>query len=327
MRSLSIIIPTHNGIAHLKRCLPSVVRHAPSNCQIIVVDDASTDDSCDWIRNHFPSIELIELSKNLGFCQAINVGLQYATGEIIELLNNDTEVCEGWADACLVHFEDPTIGSVAPLVLSMDAPGRIDSSGQNYHICGWAFNRGFGRSIEGKYLKSCEVFGPSGSSGFYRRAALEKTGGLLPEYGAYFEDTDLAFRLRWAGYRCQYEPKARVFHRGSGSYHQASDRVIQLISRNEELAYWINLPLKDLIKGLFPHLGFLTVRIVKKLISGGLGPFLKGKLEAAQSWDKIVKRRKEVHQLVNGHPINLSLSKSGDVLQKGLVWLKDRKCA
>ena len=141
----------------------------------------------------------------------------------------------------------------------MDQPDIVDSAGQAYHVCGWAYNRGYGQRLTDKHLAPAEIFGPSGSSGFYRRTALDRTGPLLPEYGAYFEDTDLAFRLRWAGYRSIYEPGSRVLHRGHSSYGTESDRVVRLLARNEELAYWINLPTRDLLWSLPAHLGFLAV--------------------------------------------------------------------
>ncbi len=329
MRSLSIVIPTYNGLHHLQRCLPSLRKYAPAGTEILVVDDASTDDTVPWIRREFPEVVLHRSAKNQGFCGSVNLGLQRARGDIIELLNNDTEVCAGWAEESLKHFDDPRVGSVAPLVLAMDSPHLIDSAGQNYHICGWATDRGHGQKLSPAYLQTCEVFGPSASSGLYRRSALEKTGGLLPEYGAYFEDTDLAFRLRWAGYRCIYEPQAVVYHTGSATYKQVSDKVIRLLSRNEELAYWINLSWPDLVRSFVPHLGFVGVRSLRKLWEGRFGPFLRGKLQALGQLSQIRSRRKELHKNIAAvAPFqDLALSRDTKVLSRGVQWLRHRKCA
>ena len=124
---LSILIPTYNGRAHLERCLPSVCRHAPPHTQIVVVDDASTDGTASWLRTCFPQVEVVVRASNQGYCAAVNEGLEHVRGEVVELLNNDTEVCAGWADASLRWFADETVGSVAPLVLRMDRPGIIDT--------------------------------------------------------------------------------------------------------------------------------------------------------------------------------------------------------
>src|SRR5205823_5084802 len=125
MLTLSIVIPTFNGRCHLERCLASVCRHAPRGTQILVVDDASTDDTVAWLHNNYPGVELLALAENQGFVAAANAGMRHAHGDVIELLNNDTEVCAGWAEPCLRWFDDPAIGSVAPLVLQMERPNFI----------------------------------------------------------------------------------------------------------------------------------------------------------------------------------------------------------
>jgi hypothetical protein len=326
--SLTVLIPTYNGRRHLERCLPSVLRHAPRGSQVLVVDDASRDGTVAWLHAAFPLVEVLALPENRGFARAVNAGLERSRGQVVELLNNDTEVCPGWADAALPHFADPTVGAVAPLVLSMDRPAIIDSAGQEYLACGWAYDRGYGQELHAEYAQPGEVFGASGSSGFYRRAALQKSGGLLPEYDAYFEDTDLAFRLRWAGYRCMYEPASRVLHKGSSTYGQQNDRTVRLLSRNEELAWWINLPSRQLVKGLLPHLGFLLVRAARKLFSGQLGPYVRGKLQALALARQIMRRRREAQALApDGNMLLPFPAASSSALSRGLTWLRQRRCA
>ena len=324
MFSLSVIVPNYNGRRHLERLLPSLCRLAPVGTQILVIDDASQDDSVAWTRRHFPRIEVVALEKNVGFCAAVNVGLERAAAEIVELLNNDTDVLPGWPEACLHHFADPTVGSVAPLVLRMNETDVIDSAGQEYHVCGWAYDRGHGHRLSDAFLVPCEVFGPSGSSGFYRREALVRTGGLLPEYGAYFEDTDLAFRLRWAGYRCVYDPATRLLHAGSSTYGERSARTIRNLARNEELAFWINLPPRDLLVGVAPHLGFQLVRLVRHATTGRLWPYLCGKWDALRSWNIIRRRRHEAQCLAQQPRPALAMQTSWNVVGRGIHWLRRR---
>lgn len=325
MFSLSVVIPNYNGRRHLQRLLPSACRLAPPGTQILVVDDVSTDDSVAWTRRHFPGVEVVVREKNGGFCAAVNTGLEHATGAIVELLNNDTEVLPGWPEACLRHFDDPAVGSVAPLVLQMSDPQRIDSAGMEYHVCGWAYDRGHGRTLDESFRAPCEVFGPSGSTGFYRWSALERTGGLLPEYGAYFEDTDLAFRLRWAGYRCVYDPGTRVLHAGGCSYGKQSPRTTRHLARNEELAFWINLPPRQLLLGLAPHVGFQVVRLLSHAATGRLAPFLYGKWEALAAWRTIWQRRQEAQALAKETP-ELAVQTGLSVVGRGIEWLR-RKSA
>ncbi|MBI3412356.1 MAG: glycosyltransferase family 2 protein [Planctomycetes bacterium] len=325
--TLSIVIPSYNGLDLLRRCVASVKRHAPAGTQVIVVDDASQDCTATWVRTNHPDVELITLTANVGFCLAANAGLAPARGDIIELLNNDTEVSSGWADACLAHFDDPRVGSVAPLAMRMDAPDTIDSCGQEFHICGWAYERGHGRRLGTQERQAQDVFGASASCGFYRRSALERVGFLWPVYGAYLEDTDLAFRLRWAGYRCVFEPAARVAHHGSASYGAESDRVLRLLSRNEEFVFWANLPPGELLRGLVPHLGFVAVRCARKALEGRLGGYLAGKFDALRLWRTIARRHRDVRQLAQERPAELALRRGADVLGHGLRWMAHRQCA
>lgn len=323
---LSILIPSHNGIGHLERCLPSVHRFAPRNTQIILVDDGSTDGTPDWLKSHFPRVSLVLLPNNRGFCHAVNAGLRHVRGDVVELLNNDTEVCANWAEHCLRHFEDPGVGSVAPLVLRMHNPNIIDSAGQQYHVCGWATDRGYGQPLTDKYLTACEVFGPSASSGFYRRAALTHVGNLLPEFEAYLEDVDLSFRLRSAGHRCIYEPQGRVLHQRSASYGQdKTDRVVQLLSRNEEFVWWNNLPLDEMPLGLPLHAAFLVARLLRSAAAGRLGPFVRGKMQALRSAGQIRRRRREVRERAAAGR-DLHLDRHWGVLADGWRWLTNAQC-
>ncbi len=329
--TLSIIIPTHNGRMHLERCLPTVQRYAPPGTQVLVVDDASTDGTPQWLARTHAWVERVILPANRGFCGAVNTGIALARGQVIELLNDDTAVEPGWADAALRHFANPAVGSVAPLVLSMTA-GVIDSAGIEYDVSGWARNRHYGQALSADHLRTREVFGPSGSSGFYRRSALDRAGTLLPQYGAYFEDVDLAFRLRWAGFRCIYEPASRVRHQGSASYGQESERLAQLLSRNEELVFWVNLPERQLAMGLLPHLGFLAVRLVRRARAGQLMAYLAGKAEALRLVRWVSRRRTELRKIAqvaqrSRSTLPLDLAGGVQVLRDGWLWLRQRKCA
>jgi GT2 family glycosyltransferase len=211
----------------------------------------------------------------------------------------------------------------------MGRPEVIDSAGQEYHICGWAFERRHGQTIAQGDLVPRLIFGPSASCGFYRREALSRVGGLWSLCDAYLDDTDLAFRLAWAGYRCMYEPAARIAHLGSASYGRGSDRHIYLVSRNEEIVFWADLPRSALALGLLPHLGFLAVRLLRKLFTGQAWPFLRGKFDALRTWRAVMERRRGLSDLAAAGPtpIDLGLFANLGVITQGIGWLRHRKCA
>lgn len=149
--SLSIIIPSHSRPDLLRLCLTSVVRFAPSGTEIIVVDDGSRGGCVSRAAEAFPGVKVARRPKVGGFCVAANAGIAIAAAPIIELLNDDTEVTAGWADAALAWFADERIAAVAPLVLQNDPqraarglPPLIDTAGDEYDLGGFAVKRGRG---------------------------------------------------------------------------------------------------------------------------------------------------------------------------------------
>lgn len=293
---LSVVIPSYNGRHLLETCLASVERCRPPGfpIELIVSDDASSDDTADWLAARFPEVRLLRSERNGGFCAAANAGLAMARGEFIQLLNNDTEVTPGWVEAGLAPFADPAVGSVAPLVLVRSDSSRVDSAGDGYAIPGWPFKRGHGETAS-KWADHPpdRVFGASGSSAFYRAEALARVGGFDPVFGSYYEDVDLAFRLRWAGFTCVFAPECRILHEVSATHDHSRPDLQRRMSRNAELLYWSNLPTHWLLASLVPHVGFTLAQAVVRAARGTLAPFLAGKLDAFRLLPTFSSRRSE----------------------------------
>lgn len=244
-----------------------------------MVDDGSDDAVISCTAKAY-DVGVLRLSRQRGFCVAANAGVGLARADIVELLNDDTRVTEGWAEAALARFRDPNIAAVTPLVLREGAPYRIDSAGDDYHFFGIAHKRGHGELVNHSHLLARSVFGASGSSAFYRRDAFLAVGGLPEEFGAYFDDIDLSFRLRRAGYDIWYEPASCVFHRGSCSHGQPRGDLLAMQSRNEELVFWRNLPAWLLLLALPGHAAVLAGKAMLRLREGQLRPWLRGRLAA-----------------------------------------------
>jgi GT2 family glycosyltransferase len=292
----SIVIPTYNGRELLARCLESVMRHRPADplmeIEVVVADDASTDGTAHWLGTAHPEVRLVRLERNQGFCAAANAGISAARGRFIQVLNNDTTVVQGWIEAGLAPFADPTVGSVAPLVLVRSDPARVDSAGDVYIVAGWPTKRGHGQPTAMFASRPVEeVFGASGSSAFYRAEALRRAGPFDPLFGSYYEDVDLAFRLRWAGYRCVFSSASLVHHDVSASYDHSSPALQRRMSRNAEIVFWSNLPPRLLAMALFPHLALLAVQAIWRAVRGRLSPFLLGKYDALRASREIRARR------------------------------------
>jgi GT2 family glycosyltransferase len=299
--TLSIVIPSHNRPELLRACLATVTRHAPPRTDILVVDDASRNGSAGSVAAAFAGVRVLRLPRRRGFCTAANAGIRAAHGEIVELLNDDTEVTRGWAAAALAGFEDPVVAAIAPLVLcwpgDADTRPRVDSAGDRYYVGGVAGKRGHGQVLECAYLQPCHVFGASASSGFFRRAAVLQVGAFPEAFGAYFEDVDLAFRLHRAGYQVLFEPRSRVLHHRSSSYGRPGRRLLEQQSRNEERVFWRNLPGRTLLRALPSHLAVLAAKAWLRWPDRSLAPFLCGRLRVLGEVAALARHRRALRAL------------------------------
>lgn len=290
---LSIVIPTHNRTDLLRACLQAVTRHAPKGSEIIVVDDASPAAAASNVAETF-GVRAVRLQRQRGFAVAANTGIRASRGDFVEMLNDDTEVQPGWADAALRWFDDPAIGAVAPLVLAWPDGKVIDSAGDRYYLGGVAGKRGNGQPLSQAFLSPCRVFGTSAAAGFYRRSALDRVGLFPEEFGSYFEDVDLAFRLNRGGYRTMYEPASRVLHHISASYGKVGRRLIERQSCNEERVFWRNLPASVLWRALPKHVAVLLGKAWRRLEEGTILPWMFGRLRVAWEWRAMVQHRDEL---------------------------------
>lgn len=279
--SLSIVIPSQSRHDLLRQCLRSVKRFAPSDAEILVVDDGSAGSIISLTALDFPGVRVLRHVRSRGFCVAANRGIEATRGTIIELLNDDTQVTAGWAEAAQRCFDDPAVGAVTPLVLAgvpEDPVHIIDSAGDGYDIGGFAWKRGHGQPLRAEFLEPRTVTGASGSSVFLRRSALTRTG-LFPEhFGAYFEDVDLSLRLNAAGHRIAYEPASRIWHQCGSSYGRARRLLVEKQSCNEERLFWRNLDRSRPWRAVSRHLAVLAGKAVRRWREGNLAPFIMGRL-------------------------------------------------
>ena len=292
--ALSIVIPSHNGRRLLQRCLESVFLHRPADSEVIVVDDGSQDCTSSWLRATFRQVRLVQLSKNQGYCRAVNAGIQASRAPVVQTLNNDTIVTQGWTEPALRLFADPGVGSVAPQVWLLQEQSLLDSAGDLYYLFGWAANRGHGLPLQAEMMDERGVFGTCGSAGFFRREALFRAGLFPSHFQAYYDDVDLAFRLRWAGYRCIYTPFSKVYHLLHGTYNHRDPNVTYLCARNEERVFWSNVPARSLWRAVAPHLSYILAMVVGKALLGtNSGAYLKGKLAVLGDAKEIYRQRQQ----------------------------------
>ena len=266
MQELSVVIPNYNGLQYVKGCLDSLRAQTLSDFLVIFVNNGSTDGSRELVEREYPEVQVVALPENLGFCQAVNRGLQASETPYVVLLNNDTEADPRFLEELLSGIKRKSRAfSCAAMMLQFHQRDRIDDAGNFYNAMGWAFARGKGKPAA-RYEKECRIFSSCGGASIYRRKALEKTGLFDEEHFAYLEDTDICYRARIAGYENWYLPRARVYHVGSGTTGSRYNQFkIRYSSRNNVYMIYKNMPFVQILL----NLPFLAAGFGVKLVFFG----------------------------------------------------------
>lgn len=289
---VSVIIVNYNGRAFLEKCLSSLLAQSYPSLEIILVDNASSDNSIDYIRKEFPSVKTIANEQNAGFAKGINIGINAANGELIATLNNDTEVSTQWLEELVKAITSrENIGMCASKMLFMKNPGFINSTGICISRSGACWDRGMFERDTGQYESVEEVFGPCAGAAIYRKAMLEEVGLLDEDFYAYMEDADLAFRGRVAGWKCLYVPKAVVYHMHGGTGGYASDYTIYYGNRNIIWNSFKNFPIRLLITSLPWIIGRNIAVIPYYMLNGHTSAILRSKIDALRGIPKMIAKR------------------------------------
>src|SRR2546427_3232710 len=209
--SANVIIVNHNGRHFLGDCLTSLGAQSFRNFEAWVVDNGSQDGSVRFIRDNFPWVRLISLERNVGFCAGNNLAIRETTGELVVLLNNDTAVRSNWLEELVrATLANPEVGICASRILYLAKPHALYAVGDGYTAWGTAFRRGDGELEDGRYEEAAAVFSACACAALYRRSMLDEIGLFDEDLFSNYEDVDLGFRARLAGYSCLYVPKAVV---------------------------------------------------------------------------------------------------------------------
>ncbi|KPL18208.1 MAG: hypothetical protein AMJ93_14025, partial [Anaerolineae bacterium SM23_84] len=189
---ISVIIVTYNGIQYLDGCLSSLRQDVSAKREIIVVDNASTDGSADFVQRRYRDVTLVRNEVNRGFAAACNQGARIAAGSVLVFLNQDTRVKPGWLRALVDGFDlGPAIALTTSKVLLMLQPDRIQACGQDVHYTGLVFVRGFRLPADSLNTPQ-EVAAVSGASFAVRKPVWEALGGFDETLYMYYEETDLS---------------------------------------------------------------------------------------------------------------------------------------
>lgn len=293
---LSVIIPNWNGKHLLKICLPSLKKQSFTDFEVVVVDNGSKDGSVEYIEKYYPAVKLVKLENNIGFAPAVNLGLKICVGEMMLLLNNDTEVDKNCLKNLVGATKRKKIGFVAAKILDFKNRKLIDSAGDYIDSVGHADNFGRGQKDGPKFSNPGPLFLATAGGSLFKREVFEKIGFFDHQYFAYMEDVDLCLRAQLAGIKGWYEPSAIIYHIHKATSSKNPGFTEYLQYRNMTLTVLKNFP-KELFLKDFNWLKALLVNLNTIRYLAGIG-FLKEALKAEwyvlKSLPKVMKQRRQI---------------------------------
>ena len=276
MHKVSIVILNWNGVKFLKQFLPNVIANSTiENCEIVVADNGSTDDSIKLLQTEFPQVRIIELDKNYGFAGGYNKALEQVKAEYYVLLNSDVEVTSNWIEP-IIHFLDhsPNVAACMPKIRDYYNREKFEyagAAGGYIDKYGYAFCRGrIFDTIEedsGQYDNYQEIFWATGACLFIKAEAFWSVGGFDAAFFAHMEEIDLCWRLQWKGMKIMYMPEVTVYHVGGGTLPKENPHKTFLNFRNNLYLLYKNLPTNKLITTLLIRMALDAIAAFKYLIN------------------------------------------------------------
>ncbi|MDP4282764.1 MAG: glycosyltransferase family 2 protein [Bacteroidota bacterium] len=278
---VAVVILNWNGKKFLEQFLPVLVEHTGNDAEIIVADNASTDDSVSYLHSAFPGIRVIINPENEGFAKGYNTALKQVEAEYYVLLNSDIEVTKNWIMPVISMMEkDPMIAACQPKIRSFFERDKFEYAGAAGGFIdkyGYPFCRGrMFLSLEedkGQYNDPLEIFWATGACMFVRARLFHELGGLDEDFFAHMEEIDFCWRLKNLGYKIMYCPGSLVYHIGGGTLPKVSWRKTYYNFRNNFYLLYKNLPDHMLFKVFATRLFLDGIAAMKFLITAGFKDF------------------------------------------------------
>ena len=251
--SVAVVILNWNGRDFLEKFLPSVVASTYENMEIIIADNASTDDSVRFLTQYYPETKVTINATNQGFAKGYNSALKEITSDYYVLLNSDIEVTPGWIEPVISLMEsDEKIAACQPKILSFAKKEQFEYAGASGGFIdkfGYPFTRG--RIFEtseidnGQYDRRSEIFWATGAALFVRAKIFRELSGFDEYFFAHQEEIDLCWRMQRMGYKIFVEPSSIVFHVGGGTLAMGSSKKVFLNFRNNLVMLSKNLSFSE----------------------------------------------------------------------------------
>ncbi|NVO04154.1 MAG: glycosyltransferase family 2 protein [Bacteroidetes bacterium] len=276
MKKVAVVILNWNGAKFLEKFLPNVLQYSSDYADIIVADNASTDNSVEFLKTNFPEVQIIQNKSNGGFAKGYNDALFQLEHPYFVLLNSDIEVSENWIQPIIELMEtDKKIAACQPKILSYNEPEKFEYAGgaggfidkYGYPFCrGRIFNHL--ETDNGQYDDNTEIFWATGACMFVRSEVYKQIGGLDNDFFAHMEEIDICWRMKNLGYKIMYCAQSKVFHVGGGTLPKKSSMKTFLNFRNNFFLLFKNLPSNKLAIVIIPRLFLDGGAAIKFLVEG-----------------------------------------------------------
>jgi len=274
---VAVVILNWNGVSFLEKFLPNVLLCTGNDAEVIVADNASTDNSVAFMQQHFPDVRLILNSRNFGYAQGYNVALSQVDADYYVLLNSDVEVTPNWIPPIIELMDaDPSVAACQPKMLSYTHRQEMEYAGAGGGFIdklGYPFCRGrlfqTLEQDEGQYDDTREVFWASGACMFVRSTVFREIEGLDKDFFAHMEEIDFCWRAKNLGYRIMYCGKSTIYHVGGGTLPKSAARKTYLNIRNNLIMLYKNLPDEELRKTFFKRFFLDGIAAIHFLFSSG----------------------------------------------------------
>jgi GT2 family glycosyltransferase len=272
---IAVVILNWNGVKLLEQFLPSIIQYSPE-ATVYVADNASTDESITFVKNNYPTIQIVQNKTNQGFAGGYNDALQHIDAEIYALVNSDIEVTENWLKPILETFNtEPETAIIQPKILDFKRKDYFEYAGAGGGFIdkyGYPFCRGrIFDTLEkdnGQYNDKTEIFWASGACFFIRSAVYKELKGFDEDFFAHQEEIDLCWRTINKGYKIKYNSESIVYHVGGATLQQSNPQKTYLNFRNSLLMLTKNLPQNTLFQILVSRLVLDGVAGVKFIFGG-----------------------------------------------------------
>lgn len=328
---VAVVILNYNGKSWLEQFLPNVIQHTTySNAEIVIIDNASTDNSIDFLQNNFPQLTLVINKSNTGYAGGYNEGLKEIKSDYYILLNSDVEVTENWIENTMnFMLKDELMVACQPKILSFHERNKFEYAGAAGGFIdkyGYPFCRGriFDTCEEdhGHYNQSGEIFWASGACFFVKADIFHKVGGFDADFFAHMEEIDLCWRLKNLGYKIAYCSQSKVYHVGGGTLNKSNPRKTLLNFRNNRKLLRKNLTENELQSIYFTRNRLDQLAAVVALAKGNIKEaqaIRQGLNEYKSSIEKWNKKRSENEKLQT--TIAIGKPNKYGILKESIIWL------